>query len=58
MILNGTLSIDNKGEFTKAKTKDVGNLVLDYFISNLELTKYELAIKYWSFNDLSNHRPI
>ena len=58
MILNGTLGIDNKGEFTRAEIKDVGNSVLDYFISNLELTKYELAIKYWPFNDLSNHRPI
>ena len=38
--------------------KDVGNSVLDYFISNPKLTKYELAIKYWPFNDLSNHRPI
>ena len=58
MILNGTLGIDNKGEFTRAETKDVGNSVLDYFISNPELTKYELAIKYWPFNDLSDHRPI
>ena len=58
MILNGTPVIDNKGEFTRAETKDVGNSVLDYFISNPELTKYELAIKYWPFNDLSDHRPI
>ena len=58
MILNGTSSIDNKGDFTRAETKDVGNLVLDYFISNPELTKYELVIKYWPFNDLSNHRLI
>ena len=58
MILNGTPAIDNKGEFIRAETKDVGNSVLDYFISNLELTKYELVIKYWPFNDLSDHRPI
>ena len=58
MILNGTSGIDNKGEFTRAETKDVGNSVLDYFISNSKLTKYELAIKYWPFNDLSDHRPI
>ena len=58
MILNGTPGIDNKGEFTRAETKDVGNSVLYYFISNLELTKYELAIKYWPFDDLSDHRPI
>ena len=58
MILNGTPGIDNKGEFTRAKTKDVRNSVLDYFISNSEFTKYELAIKNWPFNDLSDDRPI
>ena len=50
--------MDNKGHFTRAETKDIGNSVLDYFISNIEILKYDLRLKYWPFTEISDHRPI
>ena len=49
--------MDNKGHFTRAKTKDIGNSVIDYFISNIEILKYDLRLTYWPFIEISDHRP-
>ena len=50
--------MDNKGHFTRAETKDIGNLVLDYFISNIEILIYDLRLTYWPLTEISDHRSI
>ena len=50
--------MDNKGHFTRAEIKDIGNSVIDYFISNIEILKYDLRLTYWPFTEISDHRPI
>ena len=56
-ILNGKPCVDNKGHFKRVETKDIGNLVIDYFISNIEILKYDLRLKYWPFTKISDRRP-
>ena len=46
--------MDNKGYFTREETKDIGNSVIDYFISNIEILKYDLRLTYWPFTEISD----